>query len=75
MNDDEQPRIIIGEGERAGLPISAIIKPHDYSGGHVLRWRKNGSSFVLEQHTRQHGWTEIPFIEDPPTISGQESSK
>lgn len=66
-----QKRIIIGEGQLAGAPISAPIgeltKPQVTPG--ALRWRKTEHSFVLEQYGRLgccgFGWFEVPCLTDP----------
>lgn len=60
-------RVIIGEGERAGLPVSAPIGPSPVPQlPGVLRWRKAGETFVLEQYGRSgccsFGWHEVPCI-------------
>ena len=70
--EGEKPRVIIGECERAGLPISAQIRSHDHHGVHELRWRRNGYTYVLEHYVVGPGWIEVPFIEAPPrAISGK----
>ncbi len=66
-------RIIIGESERAGLPISAPLqKPCvDEVPEIKLRWRNTGTSFVLElwrlvsASESKWEWTEIPCVESP----------
>lgn len=67
-------RLIIGETERAGLPISAPVVKPDHSGQPImqgaLRWRKRPEGdFVLEQYGRHgccsYGWHEVPCIVEP----------
>jgi len=66
-------RIIIGESERAGLPISAPLqKPHTGDVPEIkLRWRNTGTSFVLElwrmvdNSESKWEWVEIPCVESP----------
>ncbi len=66
-------RVIIGETERAGWPISApvgeLTRPQVLVG--ALRWRENKQmgTYVLEQYTRLgccgFGWQEVPCLMDP----------
>jgi len=63
-------RVIIGEGERCGLPISApvgdLTRPQVMPG--ALRWRKHPEGyFSLEQYGRLgccgFGWYEVPCVQ------------
>jgi len=64
-------RVIIGETERAGLPISAPIQnpTTDPVPEIKLRWRNTGTSFVLEIWRLTNAaeskweWLEIPCVE------------
>lgn len=60
----KQERVIIGETERAGLPISAPLNPDNTLA--TLRWRNMGASFVLEQYiipVQGSGrWVEVPCV-------------
>lgn len=64
-------RIIIGESERAGHPISAPVeKSGDGFPSTMIRWRHTGTSFVLEQwkkNVHPSGkpfgiWVEVPCV-------------
>lgn len=66
-------RIIIGETEQAGHPISAPVieydKSLDYCPTGIIRWRHTGTSFVLEQWFKNVGcgvppghWREVPCV-------------
>lgn len=64
-------RIIIGETERAGLPISAPVEKNiEYEiPPTTIRWLKKGDSFVLEQWKLENPrgptrgvWIEIPCV-------------
>lgn len=58
-------RIIIGEKEQCGLPISAPMVPKKkfvFEAGSV-RWRRQDDYFVLEQWSDfQRKWIEIPCV-------------
>lgn len=65
-------RLVIGQHERAGHPISAPIESE--GAGPItpgaLRWvHKKSGTFVLEQFGRKGcchiGWHEVPVIEEP----------
>jgi len=65
----EIKRIIIGENERAGLPISAPIADETETLP-MLRWRRNEHSFSLEYWcTLTKKWREVPCVEYCPTES------
>ena len=66
-------RIIIGQNEIAGLPISAPIEKDDGAQfpKTTVRWRKKGESFVLEQWKLENPkgptrgiWVEAPCVVD-----------
>lgn len=59
----EQLRITLAPPGLAGFPISAVLKPSGPCGS-MLRWRKKDSTYVLEQHFKQQGWVEVPFVEE-----------
>ena len=69
-----ETRIIIGETELAGLPISAPCrKDNDEQWPTTtIRWRKAGTHFVLEQWKLENPkgptrwvWVEVPCVEPP----------
>jgi hypothetical protein len=57
-SDSQPKRVIIGQSEIAGLPISAPVEQRARAN---LRWRKKADSFVLEEVWRGD-WQEVPFI-------------
>ena len=67
-----QNRLVIGESERAGHPISAPIeKSYNQAPATpgAMRWvHKKSGTFVLEQFGRKGcchiGWNEVPVIEE-----------
>lgn len=63
---DPERRMIIGESEQAGIPISAPIHDNNKPFIPTMRWRRDSNSFVLEQW-REHAleWVEIPCVELP----------
>ncbi len=66
-NKPEESRLVIGEGERAGLPISAPIQSLDAPGTLVaeIRWHKRDGYFALQWWNRsQQKWLDVPVVED-----------
>jgi hypothetical protein len=63
---EEKQRIIIGESERAGLPISAPIEMKRLGDTPAtscpFRWHKKKDSFSLEYWTGDD-WMEVPCVE------------
>lgn len=58
-----QERIIIGEAERAGLPISAPVIHNETDCNAVgMRWVRRDQSFALEVFREMFGWIEVPFF-------------
>lgn len=64
-------RMIIGETEQAGLPISAPVETQgpDQIPRTTIRWRKKDGSFVLEQWKLENPrgptrgvWVEVPVV-------------
>lgn len=73
MTKNNLKRIIIGQGENAGLPISAPIDVPEEGAipKSTLRWRHNGTHFWLEQWKLENPrnpitrgiWVEVPCVE------------
>lgn len=53
-------RIIIGESQHAGLPVSAPVTHDDHAWFGAMRWRHNGNSFSLEHCGQDGKWREVP---------------
>jgi len=74
MEDTMSDRILIGEIERAGLPISAVaVNPASHLADAALthmRWVKRETCFVLEWfNPLSREWQEVPCLiseEDKP---------
>jgi len=55
-------RMIIGESERAGLPMSAPVSREQIIRTSV-RWKHNGDSFSLEfWNDCERRWIEVPVV-------------
>jgi hypothetical protein len=63
---NETERLIIGEGERAGWPISAPIVGD--SGGYMMRWTKRGDGTFALEYWRSGDWIEVPVLSNPITL-------
>jgi hypothetical protein len=58
-------RVVIGEGERAGWPISAevIHQGSSLPSAPDVRWRQMDGYFILEWFNHRTGaWQEVPCI-------------
>jgi hypothetical protein len=62
-------RIIIGENQIAGLPISAPVTTEENVDIHCpIRWCHNGTSFVLAYFCISTSkWIEVPCVIPTPT--------
>lgn len=66
MSDKPSERIVLGEGERAGLPISARLLKEAPAGLYKVRWRHCGTHFVLEFFDMMaREWVEVPCQDMP----------
>lgn len=63
---NESERLIIGEGERAGWPISAPITLN--SDPYTMRWTKRGDGTFALEYCERGVWIEVPVLSNPITL-------